>query len=41
MTPPCSNQNIALVAHLLGLGIGVTVIIGLVPAALALLRTVI
>ena len=38
MTPHAQSQRLALAAHLLGLGMGVTVIVGLVPAALALLR---
>lgn len=39
MTPQC--QRLALAAHLLGLGMGMTVIIGLVPATLTLLRALI
>ncbi|WP_283812649.1 hypothetical protein [Bradyrhizobium tropiciagri] len=38
MTPHTQNQRLALAAHLLGLGIGVSVIVSLVPATLALLR---
>ena len=38
MTPHRANQDIALVAHLLGLGTGTAMIIGLTPAALALVR---
>ncbi|GKQ53600.1 hypothetical protein BRSPCE3_44550 [Bradyrhizobium sp. Ce-3] len=38
MRPHGHSQRLALAAHLLGLGTGVTVIIGLVPATLALLR---
>ncbi|WFU56945.1 hypothetical protein QA639_05315 [Bradyrhizobium pachyrhizi] len=38
MTPHAQSQRLALAAHLLGLGTGATMIIGLVPAALALLR---
>lgn len=41
MTPQAQSQRLALTAHLLGLGTGVTVIVGLVPAALALLRALI
>ncbi|MGY4425156.1 hypothetical protein [Bradyrhizobium quebecense] len=39
MMPRPQSQRLALTAHLLGLGMGVTVIVGLVPATLALLRT--
>ncbi|WP_283815326.1 hypothetical protein [Bradyrhizobium brasilense] len=38
MTSHAQSQRLALAAHLLGLGTGVTMIIGLVPAVLALLR---
>ncbi|WP_283807825.1 hypothetical protein [Bradyrhizobium mercantei] len=38
MTPHRQRQRLALTAHLLGLGMGATVIIGLVPAMLTLLR---
>ena len=41
MTPHRAHQDIALVAHLLGLGTGMAMIVGLVPATLALLRTLI
>jgi hypothetical protein len=36
-----TDIRLALAAHLLGLGTGVTMVIGLVPAVLALLRVVI
>lgn len=38
MTARGQSQRLALMAHLLGLGTGVTFIVGLVPATLALLR---
>ncbi|MGY4567316.1 hypothetical protein RX327_05225 [Bradyrhizobium sp. BEA-2-5] len=38
MTSHAKSQRLALAAHLLGLGTSATMIIGLVPAALALLR---
>ncbi|WP_310881259.1 hypothetical protein [Bradyrhizobium brasilense] len=38
MTRHTQSQRMALAAHLLGLGTGVTVIVSLVPATLALLR---
>ncbi|WP_274617388.1 hypothetical protein [Bradyrhizobium oropedii] len=38
MTPHAQSRRLALAAHLLGLGMGVAVIVGLVPATLALLR---
>ncbi|WP_275949040.1 hypothetical protein [Bradyrhizobium septentrionale] len=41
MTTHGQSQRLALTAHLLGLGTGVTVIVGLVPATLALLRALI
>ncbi len=36
-----TDTHIALTAHLLGLGTGATMIIGLTPAALALVRALI
>ncbi|MGN1289263.1 MAG: hypothetical protein ACI4XG_22150 [Bradyrhizobium sp.] len=41
MTPHAQSQRLALTAHLFGLGTGVTMIVGLVPATLALLRALI
>ncbi|WP_342726234.1 hypothetical protein AAFG07_04765 [Bradyrhizobium sp. B097] len=41
MTARGQSQRLALTAHLLGLGMGVAMIAGLVPATLALLRTLI
>ncbi|MCP1848531.1 hypothetical protein ACVIHH_005495 [Bradyrhizobium sp. USDA 4518] len=41
MTPHGRTPRLALTAHLLGLGTGVTMIVGLVPATLALLRALI
>ncbi|WP_256375148.1 MULTISPECIES: hypothetical protein [unclassified Bradyrhizobium] len=41
MTTQEKSQRLALTAHLLGLGTGVTMVVGLVPAALALLRALI
>jgi hypothetical protein len=39
MTPYCeAGARVALVAHLLGLGAGAATIVGLTPAALALVR---
>ncbi|MHC2337765.1 hypothetical protein [Bradyrhizobium sp. USDA 4454] len=38
MMPQGYGQRLALAAHLLGLGMGATVIVSLVPATLALLR---
>ncbi|MGL3211363.1 hypothetical protein [Bradyrhizobium sp. BR 1433] len=41
MTSHAQSQRLALTAHLLGLGAGVMMIVGLVPATLALLRALI
>ncbi|MGY3693263.1 hypothetical protein ACVIGA_003343 [Bradyrhizobium sp. USDA 3240] len=41
MTAHRQSQRLALTAHLLGLGVGVTMTAGLVPATLALLRALI
>lgn len=38
MTPHAQSQRLALTAHLLGLGTAVTMIVGLVPTTLELLR---
>lgn len=38
MRAHAQRQRLALTAHLLGLGTGVTMVVGLVPATLALLR---
>lgn len=39
MTRYCqTGERVALVAHLLGLGAGATTVVGLTPAALALVR---
>lgn len=38
MTPHAQSQRLALTAHLLGLGVAVTMIVSLVPATFALLR---
>jgi hypothetical protein len=35
-----TDLRLALAAHLLGLGTGVTMVVGLIPAVLALLRAV-
>ena len=41
MTPHAKSQRLALTAHLLGLGTGVTMVVSLVSATLALLRALI
>jgi hypothetical protein len=41
MTPHRTNRDIALIAYLLGFGTGMAIIVGLVPATLALVRALI